>query len=199
MDRFFMHHDSGMAGTRSGMTAKKRQTASAVARLRRMYIDCRYGQLHLTTAYPASGGFDEATPLVFLHADEGSGADFNGCASLLGTDRCVYAPDLPGSGSSDAPKGRLAAAGLALAIADLIEHLRLKRVDLVGCGRGALVAYDLAVTRPREVRRVIVAGPQEPAAVLAQPLLPLSPDPRRILEEPADGVVAEIRAFLDRM
>ncbi len=181
------------------MTAKKRRTASEVARLRRMYIDCRYGQLHLTTAYPASGGFDEATPLVFLHADEGSGADFNACASLLGTDRCIYAPDLPGSGSSDAPKGRLAAAGLALAIVDLIEQLRLKRVDLIGCGRGALVAYDLAATRPREVRRVIVAGPQEPAAALAQPLLSLSPDPGRIRELPADGVVAEIRAFLDRV
>jgi pimeloyl-ACP methyl ester carboxylesterase len=199
MDGSFMHHDNGMAAMGSGMTAKKRQTASAAARLRRMYIDCRYGQLHLTTAYPASGGFDEATPLVFLHADEGSGADFSGCASLLGTDRCVYAPDLPGSGSSDAPKGRLSAAGLALAVVDLIEHLRLKRVDLVGCGRGALVAYELATTRPREVRRVIVAGPQEPAAALAQPLLPLSPDPGRIREEPAGGVVAEIRAFLDRV
>jgi pimeloyl-ACP methyl ester carboxylesterase len=194
-----MHHDNGMAGTGSGMTAKKRQAASAVARLRRMYIDCRYGQMHLTTAYPASGGFDEATPLVFLHADEGSGADFNGCAALLGTDRCVYAPDLPGSGGSDAPKGRMAAAGLALAIVDLIEHLRLKRVDLVGCGRGALIAYELATTRPREVRRVIVAGAQEPAAALLQPLLPLSPDACRILEEPADAVVAEIRGFLDRV
>ena len=181
------------------MAAKKRQAPSAVARLRRMYIDCRYGQLHLTTAYPASGGFDEATPLVFLHADEGSGADFNGCAALLGMDRCVYAPDLPGSGGSDAPKGRMAAAGLALAIVDLIEHLRLRRVDLVGCGRGALIAYELATTRPREVRRIIVAGAHEPAAALPQPLLALSPDAGRILEEPADAVVAEIRGFLDRV
>jgi pimeloyl-ACP methyl ester carboxylesterase len=164
-----------------------------------MYIDCRYGQLHLTTAYPASGGFDEATPLVFLHADEGSGADFNGCAALLGTDRCVYAPDLPGSGASDAPKGRMAAAGLALAIADLLGELRLKRVDLVGCGRGGLVAYELAATRPREVRRIVVAGAQEPATPLAQPLLALSTDAGRILEEPADPVVAEIRGFLDRV
>ncbi len=97
-----------------------------------MYVDCRYGQLHLTTAYPASGGFDEALPLVFLHADEGSGADFSRCAELLGTDRSIYAPDLPGSGGSDAPRGRLPVAGLALAVVDLIEHLRLKRVDLAG-------------------------------------------------------------------
>jgi pimeloyl-ACP methyl ester carboxylesterase len=181
------------------MATKKRQPASALARLRRMYIDCRYGQLHLTTAYPSSGGFDEATPVVFLHADEGSGADFNGCAALLGEDRSVYAPDLPGSGGSDAPKGRLPVAGLALAVVDLLEHLRLRRVDLVGCGRGALIAWELAATRPGEVRRLVVAGTQQPAAAVAQPMLELSPDPGCIREEDADGVAGRIRTFLDRV
>ena len=181
------------------MATKKRQQANAPAQLRRMYIDCRYGQLHLATAYPSSGGFDEASPLIFLHAEDGSGADFGRCAALLGTDRSIYAPDLPGSGASDSPKGRMAVAGIALAIVDLIDHLRLRRVDLLGCGRGANVAFELAATRPQEVRRLIVAGSQQPATGIAQPMLQLSPDPGRILEEPADAVVAEIRSFLDRV
>jgi pimeloyl-ACP methyl ester carboxylesterase len=167
-------------------------------RLRRMYIDCRYGQLHLTTAYPANGGFDEAHPLVFLHADGGTGADFSACAALLGTDRSVYAPDLPGSGASDAAKSRLPVAGLCLAVVDVIEHLRLKRVDLVGCGRGALVAFELATTQPQSVRRVIVAGPQQPAAALAQPMLELSVDPDCVKNVAAESVVAAVRDFLDR-
>lgn len=187
-----MQHDSDMA-------AKKRQPANAHARLRRMYVDCRYGQLHLTTAYPASGGFDEALPLIFLHADEGSGADFSRCAELLGSDRSIYAPDLPGSGGSDAPRGRLPVAGLALAVVELIEHLRLRRVDLLGCGRGALVAFELATTCPDQVRRVIVAGSQQPAATLAQPMLQLSPDANCVVDGPADAIVAQIRAFLDRL
>ena len=181
------------------MAARKKPQAEAVARLRRMYIDCRYGQLHLTTAYPASGGFDEALPIIFLHADDGTGSDFSRCAELLGTDRSVYAPDLPGSGGSDAPKSRLPVAGLALAVVDLLEQLRLKRVDLVGCGRGALVAFELATTRSNQVRRVVVAGPQQPAATLAQPMLQLSADPERVREDPPQAVVAEIRAFLDRV
>ena len=181
------------------MATIKRQAASAPVRLRRMYIDCRYGQLHLATAYPASGGFDEAAPILFLHAEDGTGADFNRCAALLGTDRSVYAPDLPGSGSTDAPKGRMAVAGLALAVVDLLEQLRLKRVDLVGAGRGALVAYELAATRPQDVRRLVIAGNQEPSTQLPQPMLQLSPDPARILEEPADALAAEIRSFLDRV
>ncbi|HEX9707842.1 MAG TPA: alpha/beta fold hydrolase [Steroidobacteraceae bacterium] len=181
------------------MTTKKRQAGSAPPRLRRMYIDCRYGQLHLTASYPSSGGFDEASPLVFLHAEGGGGADFNRCAALLGADRSVYAPDLPGSGGSDAPKGRMAVAGLALAIVDLMEQLRLRRVDLIGCGRGALVAFDLGSTRPQNVRRLIVAGTQQPAAGIAQPMLQLGTDPALILADPADALVAEIRGFLDRI
>jgi pimeloyl-ACP methyl ester carboxylesterase len=193
-----VHHDTGKAASGAGMATKKRQPAIALARLRRIYIDCRYGQLHLATAYPSSGGFDEATPLVFLHAEDGTGADFNRCAELLGTDRSVYAPDLPGSGASDAPKGRMAVAGLALAIVDLVEQLRLRRIDLVGCGRGALVAFELAATHPQAVRRIVVAGTQQPATAIPQPMLQLSPDPARVLEEPADAVAGEIRAFLDR-
>ncbi len=164
-----------------------------------MYIDGRYGQLHLTAAYPSSGGFDESSPLVFLHAEDGTGADFNRCAELLGADRSVYAPDLPGSGGSDAPKGRMAVAGLALAIVDLMEQLRLRRVDLVGCGRGALVAFELAANRPQEVRRLIVAGSQQPTTAIPQPMLQLGSDPARVREDPPDAVVAEIRAFLDRV
>jgi pimeloyl-ACP methyl ester carboxylesterase len=193
-----MHHDSDSSVTGAGMTAKKWQLESEAVRLRRMYIDCRYGQLHLTTAYPASGGFDEASPLVFLHTEDGSGADFNRCATLLGSDRSVYAPDLPGSGASDAPKGRMAVAGLALAIVDLLEQLRLRSVDLLGCGRGALVAYELAATRPREVRRLLIAGPQQPAASPVQPTLQLSADPGYVLRHPADAVVGQIRSFLSR-
>ena len=181
------------------MTAKKRQAASAPVHLRRMYLDVRYGQMHLTTAYPASGGFDEATPVIFLHADQGGGADFNPCAVLLGTDRSVFSPDLPGSGGSDAPKGRLAVAGLALAIVDLIEHLRLRRVDLVGAGRGALVTYELATTRPQEVRRIVIAGGPEPTVPITQPMIQVATDPARVLEEPADELAAEIRSFLDRI
>jgi pimeloyl-ACP methyl ester carboxylesterase len=181
------------------MATKKRPSASAPAHLRRMYLDCRYGQLHLATAYPASGGFDEASPIVFLHAEDGTGADFNRCAALLGTDRSIYAPDLPGSGGSDAPKGRMAIAGLALAVVDLIDQLRIRRVDLVGAGRGALVAYELAATRPQAVRRLVVAGNQEPAIQLPQPMLQVSNDAARILEEPAEALAGEIRAFLDRV
>jgi pimeloyl-ACP methyl ester carboxylesterase len=165
--------------------------STTTASLRRMYVDCRYGQMHLTTAFPPSGGFDELTALLFLHDDSGAGADFNACAARLGTDRSVYAPDLPGSGASDGPSGRISVANLAGAIADLIDQLRLRQADLVGFGRGALVAFELATLRPREIRRLVYAGNQQPAVTLAQPMLQVAADS-------AAPLVARIREFLDR-
>lgn len=186
------------SATGAGMVSRKKPASAATARLRRMYIDCRYGQLHLTAAYPASGGFDEASPLVFLHADGGSGADFNACAAFLGSDRSVYAPDLPGSGASDAPRGRMTVAGLALAVVDLMEQLRLRKVDLAACGRGALVAFELATTRPQAIRKLVVAGPQQPATGIAQPMLHASAEATYLTGNPPEIVAAELRTFLDR-
>lgn len=180
------------------MTTTKRRANANATQLRRMYIDCRFGQLHLTTAYPPSGGFDECTPLVFLHGAGGTGADFNGCAALLGIDRSVYAPDLPGSGASDLKDGRPTVAAHAAAIADLIEQLRLKQVDLIGFGRGAAVAFEFAASHSQDVRRLIVTG--EPAnAASSKPLLQLDLDPSRLADLQVGPVVAGIRNFLDRV
>lgn len=174
---------------------KTRERADAV-QLRRLYIDCRYGQLHLTTAYPQSGGFDERTPLLMLHADGGGGADFREVAARLGSDRSVYAPDLPGCGNSDGPQ-RPAIAHQAAALADLLDALRLKEVDVVGSGRGAQVAFELAAVRPQQVRRLAVSG-QAPAAATSKPLLQLPADPARCAADDVIALVDEIRRFLDR-
>ena len=180
------------------MTTTKRRTTADSAQLRRMYIDCRFGQLHLTTAYPPSGGFDECTALVFLHGEGGTGADFNACAAQLGIDRSVYAPDLPGSGASDLKDGRATVAGHAGAIADLIDQLRLKQVDLVGFGRGSAVAFEVAAIRAQAVRRLIVT--EEPASAnSSRPLLRLDVNATRLGELQVGPVVAGIRDFLDRV
>ena len=178
--------------------AMKIRKSTATVSPRRMYVDCRYGQMHLTTAFPPSGGFDERTALLFLHDDKGSGADFNACAALLGTDRSVYAPDLPGSGASDGPAGRMSVASLAGAIADLIDQLRLRQVDLVGAGRGALVALELATLRPGEIRRLVIAGNPQPSVAPALPMLQVAEDTAAPFQEPAAALVTRMRGFLDR-
>jgi pimeloyl-ACP methyl ester carboxylesterase len=174
---------------------KNRERADAV-QLRRLYIDCRWGQLHLTTAYPHSGGFDERTPVLLVHGDGGSGADFRAIAARLGIDRSVYAPDLPASGNSDGPP-RPSIADCVAGLADLLDALRLREVDVLGSGRGAQIACELAAARAKAVRRMVIAGPA-PQATGSRPLLQLASDPVRCDADAVAALVAQIRAFLDR-
>ena len=123
-----------------------------------MYVDCRFGQLHVHTAFPSNGGFDERVPLVCVHPSPLTGRVFHRLLAELGQDRSVYAPDLPGHGESDPPEVAPSVAEYAAAVGDLIDTLRLRQVDLFGHQTGSLVAADLAVSRPGHVRRVVLAG-----------------------------------------
>lgn len=142
------------------MPRKKTDPDTPSVHLRRTYVDVRYGQLHLRSAFAGNGGFDELTPLVCLHESPMSGRTFDRLLPLMGTDRSVYAPDTPGFGESDPPPRQPTIADYAAAIGDFIDHLRLRQVDLLGYHTGACIAAELAIARPERVRRVaMVAAP----------------------------------------
>jgi pimeloyl-ACP methyl ester carboxylesterase len=128
-----------------------------VVRTRRAYFDCKFGQLHVRTAFPTTGGFDELATLICLHPIEASSRTFSRFLPELADSRSVYAPDLPGCGESDpSPTGSIAEA--AIAISDLANELRLRQIDLLGVQYGAGVALQLAAARPELVRRLVLAA-----------------------------------------
>ena len=150
--------------------------------LRKMYVDCRFGQLHLHTAFPSSGGFDELTPLVCVPPLTKSGRVFRPLLKDLGRDRSAYAPDLPGCGESDAPHQPADVQDQAGAILDLLDSLRLRQVDLLGYQGGSMAAVELAIARPEQVRRVVLMGvPASEASFQAGERLPLLRQPVLVL------------------
>jgi pimeloyl-ACP methyl ester carboxylesterase len=78
--------------------------------------------------------------------------------ALAGRDRSVYAPDLPGFGDSDPPSSRPAIVDYAAAIGDFLETMRFRQIDVLGDHAGSLVAAELAITRPKQVRRVVLVS-----------------------------------------
>ncbi len=131
----------------------------SAVRTRRAYFDCRFGQLHVRTAFPTTGGFDEGVTLFCLHPESASSRVFARFLPEIADDRSVYAPDLPGCGESD-PAPTAAYAEAAQAVADLAGDLRLRQIDVLGFRFGAGVALALAAAKPDLVRRlVLIATP----------------------------------------
>src|SRR5450631_839967 len=113
---------------------------SESVRTRRAYFDCKFGQLHVRTAFPTTGGFDEQVTLICLHPSDAASRLFSRLLSELADVRSAYAPDLPGYGESDpSPAGSVVDA--ATAISDLANDLRLRQIDLLGVGYGSQVAF----------------------------------------------------------
>jgi len=142
--------------------AKHSKTASIdkpAVRTRRAYFDCRFGQLHVRTAFPTTGGFDEQVTLFCLHGSEGSSRSFARFLPEIADERSVYAPDLPGCGESDPPPA---------AISDFAGDLRLRQIDVLGVRFGAEVAIALGNARPQLVRRLVLIA--VPALGQASPI-----------------------------
>jgi pimeloyl-ACP methyl ester carboxylesterase len=127
-------------------------------RVRRGYFECRYGQLHVHNAIAPGGGFEEATALLCLHGAGQTGRVFQRFLPLLGRDRSVYAPDIPGSGESDGPATRISVADAAASLGDFLESMRFRQIDVLGYQSGSIIAAELALARPQQVRRLVLVG-----------------------------------------
>ena len=153
-------------------------------RLRRAYYECRYGQLHLHNAIPSGGGFDELTALLCIPGTGQTGRAFQSVLAELGHDRSVYAPDMPGTGESDAAGGASPLEAAVAALQDFLDTMRLREIDVLALGDGGAIARQLAALRPRQVRRVVLVAETGPGGVRpSQPLLSLTAEdaagPRR--------------------
>ena len=150
-------HDVGGSSWRS----KRNQTLILEPRVRtrRAYFDCQFGQLHVRTAFPTTGGFDEGVTLFCLHPSENTSRVFDKFLPHIGDVRSVYAPDLPGCGESDAGatdrlyanaarRGRGFGGGLCVCVRSMCSAYRF----------GAGVALELAAVKPELVRRLVLAA-----------------------------------------
>jgi pimeloyl-ACP methyl ester carboxylesterase len=135
----------------------KTSPQAIVVRTRRAYFDCKFGQLHVRTAFPTTGGFDEQVTLFCLHAIDASSRSFSRLLTELADVRSVYAPDLPGFGESDSSPAQ-SSTDAAIAVSDLADGLRLRQIDVFGIQYGAEAALELAAMRPELVRCLIVSG-----------------------------------------
>tara|TARA_R110000823_G_scaffold291009_9_gene409382 strand:+ start:8174 stop:8968 length:795 start_codon:yes stop_codon:yes gene_type:complete len=117
-----------------------------------------------------STGAGEA--VLVLHGLFGSGNNLGALTRSLQADYAVHALDLPGHGRSSWLE-HYSLENLAARVSGWLEERHLPAVHVVGHSLGGKVAMQLALTRPGQVRSLVVADmapvayPAQHAAVLA--------------------------------
>lgn len=97
--------------------------------------------------------------VVLVHGLGVSSRYMRPAAEKIARRAAVSAPDLPGFGRSAKPERALDVPELADALSRWMESNHIKRPTLVGHSFGCHVVADLALRRPGQVARIVLAAP----------------------------------------
>lgn len=122
--------------------------------VRRQFVDCATGQLHLRSC----GVKSEQPAILCLHLMPKSGRVFAPLLPELADGRLVLAPDYPGYGESDPyPQGmQPTVCDYAGSICEVIDRFELECCNLVGYHTGSMVAAEIALRRPDQVAKLVL-------------------------------------------
>ena len=132
-------------------TAKTPEATRPPPRLRRAYYDCRYGQLHLHNAIPSGGGFDELTSVLCVHGSQETARAFVPVLGALGLNVPFMRRICPDLANLIRQRDNLQVDAGVNALADFLDSMRIRSVDLVARGDGAEIAQRLAGLRGARV------------------------------------------------
>ena len=156
--RRMVHSSMAKIGVSMAKASMTNKIPAEQPRVRRGYFECRYGQLHVHNAIPPGGRLRRGHFAAVPAPTPLSGRLFERFLALAGHDRSVYAPDIPGFGDSDAPTSRPTIVDYAGAIGDFLDSMRFRQIDVLGYQMGALIAAELAIARPKQIRRVVLVS-----------------------------------------
>lgn len=120
----------------------------------------------------AQGGFDpEIHPesaIVMVHGDFGDGlGSWGATRELIGAGYRTIIVDRPGFGEAIEPNDPFTIAGEAASLLQMTEEVGLQSFHLAGHSYGAIIALEMAISRPQAVRSLHLIEP---------PLLDLLPE-----------------------
>jgi len=93
----------------------------------------------------------EPLPVLLIHGSPGDGQDFDRLARLLGNQRRLIAPDLPGFGESTHDIADYSFKAHAAYLWQLLDQLGIQKVHLVGWSMGGGVVLHMAHSAPQRV------------------------------------------------
>jgi pimeloyl-ACP methyl ester carboxylesterase len=108
-----------------------------------------------TLSYVDTG---EGEPILFVHGLLGSHRNWRYLIDRLDNTHRVIVPDLFGHGASEKPEGDYSVSAQAATLRDLIKHLGLERVTIVGHSLGGGISLAFCYLFPERVERLVLVG-----------------------------------------
>ncbi|MEJ8810929.1 alpha/beta hydrolase [Variovorax ureilyticus] len=121
--------------------------------IRRAFADLSPGQIHY-----AECGNREAPAVLLLHQSPRSWMEYREVLPLIGAHRRAIAMDTVGFGDSAAGDAPASIEQWARVAGELLEALKIARVDVVGHHTGGVIAVELAASFPRRVRGLVLSS-----------------------------------------
>src|SRR5258708_31778369 len=115
------------------------------------------GRLRVHIAEAGSG-----PPVVLLHGWPQHWYAWRKLIPLLAGSYRLICPDLRGFGWTDAPASGYRTADLAADVVALLDALELDRADVIGHGEGGRVGFELCLSQPGLVGRLVTLGAMHP-------------------------------------
>ncbi|MET7283970.1 alpha/beta hydrolase [Kribbella sp. NPDC005582] len=129
----------------------------ALERVRHRYLTAAGVRIHL-----AEAGAEDAPPVVLLHGFPQHWYAWRGVLADLADDHRVISVDLPGFGWSGPSPNGYSTAERARQVVALLDQLGLGAVDLVGHDWGAWLAFEVGLSYPQRVRRLVAISEIHP-------------------------------------
>ena len=98
----------------------------------------------------------EGEPLLWLHGGMGHGPDWRYIFNEPPAGYRLIAPDLRGHGRSTGAGATYSFKQSAIDVFDLLDHLQIDRVKVIGLSGGGITALHMATSQPRRVSAMIV-------------------------------------------
>lgn len=96
--------------------------------------------------------------LLLIHGMAGSSATWDAIMAPLSRRHRVIAPDLPGHGDSDKPRGDYSLGAFAAFLRDLLDELDVRSVTVVGQSLGGGIAMQFTYQHPDRCERLVLIG-----------------------------------------
>ncbi len=112
----------------------------------------------------------EGSPVVLLHGLGASLEWWEQAAGLMTDDHQVVAPDFPGHGLSDEPRGSYSLQTARQSVQGLLDALGLETATLVGNSMGGLIALSYTIRQPERVAALVLVASAGFGRALSLPL-----------------------------